>query len=23
PGAEHFLHRKLHILKRIVVGAWR
>jgi hypothetical protein len=23
PGAEHFLHRKLHILKRIVVDAWR
>lgn len=23
PGAEHFLHRKLHILKRIVVEAWR
>ncbi|MGN6318867.1 alpha/beta hydrolase [Trinickia sp.] len=22
PGAEHFLHRKLHILKRIVVEAW-
>jgi hypothetical protein len=22
PGAEHFLHRKLHILKRIVVDAW-
>jgi alpha/beta superfamily hydrolase len=23
PGAEHFLHRKLHILKRIVIDAWR
>ncbi|AOJ03043.1 alpha/beta hydrolase [Burkholderia mayonis] len=23
PGAEHFFHRKLHILKRVVVGAWR
>ncbi|WP_207004358.1 alpha/beta hydrolase [Trinickia mobilis] len=23
PGAEHFLHRKLHILKRIVIEAWR
>lgn len=23
PGAEHFLHRKLHILKRIVLEAWR
>ncbi|NRO94541.1 alpha/beta hydrolase [Paraburkholderia sp. NMBU_R16] len=23
PGAEHFLHRKLHILKRIVTEAWR
>ncbi|HEV3106201.1 MAG TPA: alpha/beta fold hydrolase, partial [Trinickia sp.] len=23
PGAEHFLHRKLHVLKRIVVDAWR
>jgi len=23
PGAEHFLHRKLHILKRIVTDAWR
>jgi alpha/beta superfamily hydrolase len=23
PGAEHFLHRKLHLLKRIVVDAWR
>jgi uncharacterized protein len=23
PGAEHFLHRKLHILKRIVSDAWR
>ncbi len=23
PGAEHFLHRKLHILKRIIVDAWR
>ncbi|MEQ5840775.1 alpha/beta hydrolase [Paraburkholderia acidicola] len=22
PGAEHFLHRKLHILKRIIVDAW-
>lgn len=22
PGAEHFLHRKLHILKRIVLEAW-
>lgn len=22
PGAEHFLHRKLHILKRIIVEAW-
>jgi alpha/beta superfamily hydrolase len=22
PGAEHFLHRKLHILKRIVLDAW-
>ncbi|MFC0398109.1 alpha/beta hydrolase [Paraburkholderia rhizosphaerae] len=23
PDAEHFLHRKLHILKRIIVDAWR
>jgi uncharacterized protein len=23
PGAEHFLHRKLHILKRIIIDAWR
>jgi alpha/beta superfamily hydrolase len=23
PGAEHFLHRKLHVLKRIIVDAWR
>ncbi|APA85940.1 alpha/beta hydrolase [Paraburkholderia sprentiae WSM5005] len=23
PGAEHFLHRKLHILKRIILDAWR
>ncbi len=23
PGAEHFLHRKLHILKRIITDAWR
>jgi alpha/beta superfamily hydrolase len=23
PGAEHFLHRKLHILKRVIVDAWR
>lgn len=23
PGAEHFLHRKLHILKRVVTDAWR
>jgi uncharacterized protein len=23
PGAEHFLHRKLHVLKRIVLDAWR
>lgn len=23
PGAEHFFHRKLHVLKRIVVDAWR
>lgn len=23
PGAEHFLHRKLHLLKRIVVDAWK
>jgi len=23
PGGEHFLHRKLHILKRIVTDAWR
>ncbi|WP_322031896.1 alpha/beta hydrolase [Paraburkholderia sp. J76] len=23
PGAEHFLHRKLHVLKRIIVEAWR
>jgi uncharacterized protein len=23
PGAEHFLHRKLHVLKRIVVDAWK
>ncbi|WP_153101512.1 alpha/beta hydrolase [Paraburkholderia hayleyella] len=22
PGAEHFLHRKLHVLKRIIVDAW-
>jgi len=23
PGAEHFFHRKLHILKRIITEAWR
>ncbi len=23
PGAEHFFHRKLHVLKRIIVAAWR
>ncbi|MEX3628303.1 MAG: thioesterase domain-containing protein [Burkholderia sp.] len=23
PGAEHFFHRKLHILKRVIVDAWR
>ncbi len=23
PGAEHFLHRKLHLLKRIIVDAWK
>jgi len=23
PGAEHFFHRKLHLLKRIVSDAWR
>ena len=23
PGAEHFFHRKLHVLKRIIVDAWR
>ncbi len=23
PGAEHFFHRKLHVLKRIIVEAWR
>jgi uncharacterized protein len=23
PGGEHFFHRKLHILKRIIVDAWR
>lgn len=22
PGAEHFFHRKLHILKRVIVDAW-
>lgn len=22
PGAEHFFHRKLHILKRIIINAW-
>ena len=23
PGAEHFFHRKLHILKRIVQASWK
>ena len=23
PGGEHFFHRKLHILKRVIVDAWR
>jgi alpha/beta superfamily hydrolase len=23
PGAEHFFHRKLHILKRIVKASWK
>jgi alpha/beta superfamily hydrolase len=23
PGAEHFFHRKLHILQRIITDAWR
>jgi len=23
PGGEHIFHRKLHILKRVIVDAWR
>ncbi|KNH09961.1 Alpha/beta hydrolase [Candidatus Burkholderia brachyanthoides] len=23
PGGEHFFHRKLHIVKRVIVDAWR
>ena len=23
PGAEHFFHRKLHLLKQIITDAWR
>ncbi|MEA3114350.1 MAG: uncharacterized protein QOG58_4149 [Caballeronia sp.] len=23
PGGEHFFHRKLHVLKKIIVDAWR
>jgi alpha/beta superfamily hydrolase len=23
PGAEHFFHRKLHVLKRVIVESWR
>jgi len=23
PGADHFFHRRLHLIKRIVIGAWR
>jgi uncharacterized protein len=23
PGAEHFFHRKLHVLKRVILDAWR
>ena len=23
PGAEHFFHRKLHLLRNIVVASWR
>jgi alpha/beta superfamily hydrolase len=23
PGAEHFFHRKLHILRRVITEAWR
>lgn len=23
PGADHFFHRRLHLIKRIVKGAWR
>lgn len=23
PGAEHFFHRKLHILRHIIINAWR
>ncbi|AJK47862.1 alpha/beta hydrolase [Burkholderia plantarii] len=23
PGAEHFFHRKLHILRRVITDAWR
>jgi alpha/beta superfamily hydrolase len=23
PGADHFFHRKLHLIKRIIKGAWR
>jgi uncharacterized protein len=23
PGGEHFFHRKLHILKKVIVDAWR
>jgi len=22
-GGEHFFHRKLHVLKKIIVDAWR
>jgi alpha/beta superfamily hydrolase len=23
PGADHFFHRRLHIIKNIIKGAWR
>jgi alpha/beta superfamily hydrolase len=23
PGADHFFHRKLHVLRNIVKGSWR
>ena len=23
PGADHFFHRRLHLIKRIILGSWQ